>query len=261
MKINEVLIEGPLDFARKVGAGIAGAAQGLAGGSPVAGAQAGYQAKGAAIAQQEKIKKVTANALQKWAAHAQTIKSAGRQATAQDAVSWFTQLSGGNQPATTPTGVSPAQISPWLSKEIANYMAAKASAQPPAPAAPTPSVQPQPQQPVSTEPKPLQIGAKTKAGTQLIKVEPTTLKYKNQNYVRGGEKGEWTRFGSDKPLGANEQSFFNSEEDELMNSAGKITPSEPAQQPAQPLPDVSDFTPEERAELIRQIKQQLSQMK
>ena len=123
MKINEVtdrqLNEGPIDFARKVGAGIKGLTQG-----GLQGAKAGYQAAGAAQAQTAKIKTVANQALQKWAAYNQNIKmSTGADATPDQAVAWLAQFMGQQPRNTKPVGSSPAQIQQWLQKEIAGYMA------------------------------------------------------------------------------------------------------------------------------------------
>lgn len=70
-------------------------------------------------------------------------------------------------------------------------------------------------EPVKSQAAKMAVGAKTAAGTEVIKVEPLTLKYKNTSYIRGGANGEWTRFNSIKPLSSVEQAFFDSEEDEL----------------------------------------------
>ena len=133
MKINEVatkqLDEGPLDFAKQVGAGVKGAYQGLKAGGLGgigAGAQAGYQAKGAALAQSDKIKTVANQALQKWAAYNQNIKtSTGADATPEQAVAWLAQFMGQDPRTPKPAGSNPAQIQQWLRQEIAGYMAQK----------------------------------------------------------------------------------------------------------------------------------------
>ena len=151
MKINEVTIkqldEGPLDFAKQVGAGVKGLAQG-----GLQGAKAGYQAKGAALAQSDKIKTVANQALQKWAAYNQNVKmSTGADATPEQAVAWLAQFMGQQPRTPKPAGSSPAQIQQWLQKEIAGYMAQKELSQanttpiaPQASAAPT-TQQAQPQ--------------------------------------------------------------------------------------------------------------------
>ena len=133
MKINEVttkqLDEGPLDFARKVGAGVKGAYQGLKTGGLGgigAGAQAGYQAAGAAQAQTTKIKTVANQALQKWAAYNQNIKtSTGTNASPEQTMAWFSQFMGQEPTSSPPAGNNPAQTQQWLTKEISSYMAQK----------------------------------------------------------------------------------------------------------------------------------------
>lgn len=139
MKINEVLLkEGPLDFAKKVGAGVKGFAQG-----GTAGARAGYQSAEAGLKQKALIDKVASNALKTWAKISQNIQTSGQAVTAQDAVDWFKQFTN-TTPTTRPVGVSPANINQWLTKEIAGYMAKRAKsqtqpAQQPQTKAPTPS--------------------------------------------------------------------------------------------------------------------------
>ena len=162
MKINEVthkqLDEGPLDFAKKVGAGIKGLGQGFAAagqpnqpvkpgasgldtaintvnakpntgildkiGGAFQGAKAGYQIAGAAQIQNKQIKDITTQVSQKWGAYNQKIKTnTGADATPEQAVSWLTQFSGGQKPASQPAGSNPAQIQQWLQKEVAGYMA------------------------------------------------------------------------------------------------------------------------------------------
>lgn len=265
MKINELLQEQQVD---EVGVlqGIKGAVQGVTGG--LAGIKGGYAAGKAAGVEQDLINRTVQKAMANWGQQQQRLKSAGRTPTVKDATDWFAQFSR-QQPTSNPAGVGPGQITPWLQKEIAAYLVSKNSAQ----ATPAQPEQPeQPEQPQQVAPKPLEVGAKTRAGTELIKVEPLTLKYKNQNYIRGGQQGEWTRFGSTKPIPPTEQAFLDNEEDELsgetqQSTQQQTTPTaEPQQQPAaekpaatQELPDVSTLTPEERAELIKQIKQQLGQ--
>lgn len=339
MKINEVVNEGIWDTVKQVGAGIAGAAGALkSGSSPVAGAKIGAAASAASTKQKDLINRVTTKAVADWAKFAQNKKVSGTPATVADAEQWFTTYTGGvSKPKTPPAGTSPVQMQQWLSKEVAGYMANKAAGTS-APQQPTQQTQqPTGQQPAA-QPKPIEAGNKTRAGTEVIKPEPLTLKYKNQNYVRGGERGEWTRFGSTKPLPATEQAFLDSEEDELTGTQttqqpataqqpaspqtqqsaapskiqatvatdagyvykkedgnwyrengtkvnaydevedleqqwmdaratarakGKERDAAQAQQPtpagAQDLPDVSSLTPEERTQLIQQIKQQLGQ--
>jgi hypothetical protein len=158
MKINEVthkqVDEGPIDFAKKVGAGIKGAYQGLkAGGlgNIGAGAKAGYQATGAAQAQTAKVKTVASQALQKWAAYNQNIKmSTGADATPEQAVAWLAQFMGQQPRTPKPAGSNPAQIQQWLQQEIAGYIAQKETPQGTAPQAATQQPAPTPGAPPAT---------------------------------------------------------------------------------------------------------------
>jgi len=141
MKINEILVEqkldeGPIDFAKQVGAGIKGIGQGAAGGKGVlgkvaglaTGAKLGWQAQGRENKQLDLIKKVTGNASKDWDEMSQNIKSStGKPPTADDAVKWFTQFSG-TSPSIAPAGANPTQINQWLQKEISGYMIKKGSA-------------------------------------------------------------------------------------------------------------------------------------
>lgn len=329
MKINEVLVESQINELGAIKA-IGGAIAGLKGG--VAGAKGGYAAGKAAAEEQDLINRTVQKAMTSWGQQQQRLKMAGQQVNPETAAQWFAEFS--RQPASSaPKSVNPGDITTWLNQEVAKYLTAKNSTQPAAaePAQPEQPTQPQPQ--AQPAPKPVETGARTQAGTEVIKPEPLTLKYKNQNYVRGGEKGEWTRFGSTKPLPPTEQAFLDSEEDELAGTpqtqpAAQQQPAttEPAQSPpppggfkatvvddngryvykraddnwyredgtkvqaydqiedleqkfadakaaaktrgtepsataapagAQELPDVSALTPEERAQLVQQIKQQL----
>jgi hypothetical protein len=129
MKINEILVEqqldeGPIDFAKQVGAGIKGLAQG-----GLQGAKAGYQQQGAANKQQDLVRTVSGNAGKDWAAIAKNIQmSTGKPPTADDAVKWFTQFSG-TSPTVAPAGSNPAQINKWLNQQVSGYMVKKGTAQ------------------------------------------------------------------------------------------------------------------------------------
>ena len=124
MKINEVLNEntldeGPLDFAKKVGAGLAGLKQG-----GLAGARAGYSAQGAAQGQAGINKKVLAAALDRYNKFAAPITAAGQQVSIQQAQAWFNKFSG-VAPTSAPKSTDPVSIQQWLTKEIPAYMATK----------------------------------------------------------------------------------------------------------------------------------------
>jgi len=151
MKINEILVEqqleeGPIDFAKQVGAGIKGLAQG-----GLQGAKAGYQQQGAANKQQDLVRTVAGNAGKDWAAMAKNIQmSTGKPPTADDAVAWFSQFSG-TSPTVAPAGSNPAQINKWLNQQVSGYMRKKGSVPPGA--AGTTTAQPQPQ-PGPAQPQP-----------------------------------------------------------------------------------------------------------
>jgi hypothetical protein len=126
MKINEILNEhkleeGPLDFARKVGAGIQGFKQG-----GLAGARAGYTAQGQQQAQTGVNKKVLASALERYNKFAAPITAAGQRVSIQQAQAWFNKFSG-MSPTSAPQSTDAVGIQQWLTKEIPAYMAAKSA--------------------------------------------------------------------------------------------------------------------------------------
>jgi hypothetical protein len=174
MKINEILVEqqldeGPIDFAKQVGAGIKGLAQG-----GLQGAKAGYQQQGAANKQQDLVRTVSGNAGKDWAAIAKNIQmSTGKPPTADDAVAWFTQFSG-TSPTVAPAGSNPAQINKWLNQQVSGYMVKKGTTQQgsgTATAQPATAQQPTAQQPATAqtpaqEPATAQQPATAQAPTQ-----------------------------------------------------------------------------------------------
>jgi hypothetical protein len=165
MKINEILVEqqleeGPIDFAKQVGAGIKGLGQGFAAagqpkqpvkpgandletaintvnakpntgilgkiGGAFQGAKAGWQTQGGANKQQDLTNQVTSDAIKQWGAQSQNIQnSTGKPPTADDATQWFKQFTGGQSPNTAPAGANPnpVQIKNWLNQEVGAYMA------------------------------------------------------------------------------------------------------------------------------------------
>ena len=152
MKTKEFLQEGPIDFVKKVGAGLAHG-------------KAGWQSQDAANKQQQLIKNVTGKALQNWAGLSQSLTTAGRPITGKDAEGWFQKFSGAEPSSPAPVNMNPTQMNAWIQKEVANYIANKmqtgqaqgGQTPPGGPEAPTPpgGEEPQPQpQPGGEEPAP-----------------------------------------------------------------------------------------------------------
>lgn len=212
MKSNEFLNEGPLDFAKKAWAGVTGGV-------------AGYQAKAAELAQSDKVKRVAATALKKWAEQSQNLKMAGQPVTPEQAVAWFSKYASGYQPSVAPTDVNPRTMQTWLNQEIAGYMASKQTGAASTPAAPASTA--------STTPG--TIGALGKRGTpptaptapttsttattatlpasvvnqiQIVNQEPITLRYKNKEYGLN-DQGQWAPIGSNKALSQSAQALFD----------------------------------------------------
>jgi hypothetical protein len=55
----------------------------------------------------------------------------------------------------------------------------------------------------------------TPAGVKVLNPEPLTLQFGSSRYVQGGPRGEWTVFGSSKPIPPAEQEFLNKQVDIL----------------------------------------------
>jgi len=55
----------------------------------------------------------------------------------------------------------------------------------------------------------------TPAGVKVLNPEPLTLQFGSSKYVQGGPRGEWTVFGSTKPIPPAEQEFLNKQVDIL----------------------------------------------
>lgn len=126
MKINEVIVEdqineNPLDFAKKVGAGLSGLKKG-----GIAGARAGYSAQGDEQTQVGVNKQLLASALDRYNKFAAPFAAAGQQVSKQQAQAWFNKFSGASS-ATAPISTDPIGIQQWLAKEIPAYMAAKSN--------------------------------------------------------------------------------------------------------------------------------------
>ena len=207
MKINEIasnqLNEGPLDFAKRVGAGVKGFVQG--GGT---GAKAGWTAQGAANAQTKKINNVANSALQRLSQYSATLSASGKQLDPQTASQWFASFSG-SAPETAPQDVSPTALTAWLRKEVGAYMAKKAGGQSVKPAQPA-----QAKQPTDTPAQTKQPATSTPAGVQIVSPEPLVLKYRNNEFARG-DSGQWVYFGSKKPVTPEVAAFLDNQEDIL----------------------------------------------
>ena len=140
MKINEIILEndqnlneGPIDFLRKVGRGLAGLATG-------AGFGAGYAAKAGEIEQSKIVKDMIKNAMADWSQYKRAKEtSSGTKVTPNEAVDWaksYFQSTGEINPrtgmpggklyeiTTSPTGTSDSEIKQWLEKEINKNFAA-----------------------------------------------------------------------------------------------------------------------------------------
>lgn len=269
MKINEILTEsqldeGPLDFIKKVGAGIAGAGAGMAYGSPIQGAKAGYAQKGAQLKQQDLVQRVSQKAIADWGTHMANLQASGNPVDANAVSSWFTQYTK-TRPSTQPVSTSAAGIQQWLVKEIGNYMANKASAQP---AQPKPPTDQQPQ-------------AKTQASQATPEEDeldwnPKTnmLSINGVQYLR--TKQGWQDYNTKEVIAANDAAELNTAFDKATGRAPVPQSTTAQQQTAQPktttqqpttqqpvpqtqLPDVSQLTTAERDALRKQLQTALGQ--
>lgn len=121
MKTNEIINEGPLDFAKNVAAGFKGLGQG-----GLAGAKAAYGAQDAANKQADKTGAIVKKAIDQWNTTAAQMAQGGQQATPEQATAWLTKFLG-KAPAGKPAGANPAQISQFITQEIQKYVADRAA--------------------------------------------------------------------------------------------------------------------------------------
>jgi len=108
------------------------------------GAKAGYQAQKVVGQQQAVNKQVIDKAIAAYNQWAAKIQASGTEVTTDQDVDWFKKFT--NTTPATPPGTNPAQIQQWLSKEIPNYIANKATTATPGAkpvGVPTQTVQPQ----------------------------------------------------------------------------------------------------------------------
>jgi hypothetical protein len=187
MKINEILTEGPLDFAKKVGAFATGG-------------RAGWQTQSAANMTADRTNKIVLGALQKWSELAQNITASGQTATPAEATAWFTKFTG-VAPSVNPAATDPATMKKWLTTEVNRFLANRAQATAPV----------TPEAPVTQS---IATPMSTPAGVEIISPDPLVLRYRNVDYVQNNQ-GQWAKFNSTTPLAATEQAFFNKQMDIL----------------------------------------------
>jgi hypothetical protein len=284
MKINEVVQEGVWDTLKKVGAGVAGAVDAAAQGtSPIQGAKAGAAASTAKSNQQDLINRVTVKSVADWTKYAQTKQASGVPATAADAQQWFKNYTGGvATPTTAPAGLSPAQMQKWLSKEVASYMANKAAgtaaASGPADTDDQPTADAQPEiEPVYTVITPTGQKAIQAADNKWYREDgtsvdnPADIKQLNQMVISARETARAKGNPMPKVISAQTSQAANTAaqtsttDATVQQSVGTQQPAPTTatnsdifagdtQQPEASLPDVSQLTAAERAELRKQLQ-------
>jgi hypothetical protein len=271
MKINEVVItEGVWDTLKAVGAGAKGALQGIASGNPIQGAKAGAAASTAKSQQQDLINRVAQKAIASWSTQSQTIKtSTGQAPTPEQLASWWKRYTNGQDTTGTdnplPTDLNNnAAVVAWLNKEVAGYMAKKsmpADAAPPADTEETPDVEVEtPAQGTVTKrddgkwynEKGQQI-VDPKDIAELERRAPAAQdELAGQTVTIGGQKLN-PKDPKDAALIAKLQGQLDQQKAQTQEPPAEETP--PAEE--QPLPDVSQLTPEQRAELRKQLRADL----
>ena len=247
-----------------------GALKGLAQGG-LAGAAQGWKSAGAANKEQTVINNVASRAVTEWAKQEQRIKSSGQVATPNDVVDWFRQFTGGKGPkqGSIPSGTSPAAVSQWLRKEVASYVLQK-SARPSGVSGTSVPRQEEPAPAGAEVDTPLQ-GKVTKRqdgkwyneqGQQIV--NPTDIS-KLEKQVSTGEKiaqpaapeGETITIGGQKlnPKNPKDAELIKKLQAQMKQQPEVTSSNEPVSAPADnsDLPDVSKLTPEERAELRKQL--------
>jgi hypothetical protein len=211
MKINEVLLdEGIIDTISSYVPGTAS-----------------NTAKKASSATQAKIKQVAKAALQKWSSYSQTLTTAGRTPSPQDAAVWFKQFSGADA-TDLPAGVSPAQINQWLVPQIGNYLAQKTVNTPTAPVAPVAPVasmvgkykKPAPTQTAATTQSATPAPFTSALGVSVAQASDSgvVLRYKNRNFMLNSQ-GEWSLDGKDTG-GTRASDLLQTEMDKVAKSTG-----------------------------------------
>ena len=268
MKINEIY--GRVDEAFAPYQALKGLAQG-----GLSGAVQGFKSAGAANKQQQVVKNVASRAASDWAKQEQLLKTAGQPATPADVVAWFTKFTGGKAPADKqgPTSTSPAIVNQWLQKEVANYIVQKntgisGTSQPE-------KTPPEPTPPAGQEPAPAGSEVDTPAQGKVTKredgkwyneqgqqiVDPTDIAKLEKNTkqpVAPAAGAETITIGGQK------LNPKNPKDAELIKKLqGQLAAKEPqapeAPAASQDLPDISALSPEDRAELRKQLVASIQQ--
>jgi hypothetical protein len=213
MKINEVLTEGPLDFARKIGGKIKGAV-------------ANYQSASTQKDQQIKVNNIVKGALQKWNAVQSNLTTAGKDITPEVFLQLYDKFSGGQEHTTTLDQIDPLSVKQWLTKEIGSYLANKELTTEPEQTPGQPKDLPPSADAGQTTPNIIiPPGAKTAGPAttttaqataaltpserfQKVQNEPIIMKYKNFEFGLN-DQGQWSRLGSNKGLPQNYQAMLD----------------------------------------------------
>jgi hypothetical protein len=211
MKIKDIVAEGVLDFAK-----------GLWNTGSIEGAKAASQQ----AAGEKDLLALTKNVIGKWNTYYGQTKD-------NNIAAWATNFFGRDVSSISPPNVADAKdVNDYLTTVIRAYRANQLvpisgsgkkykSRQ----SAITPI------QPVAPQPTTGTIGAtgkrgtvpastpgslmSTPAGVKVLNPEPLTLQFGSSKYVQGGPRGEWTVFGSSKPIPPAEQEFLNKQVDIL----------------------------------------------
>ena len=136
MKSKDILNEGPIDFVKKVGAGVSGAASGLGGANLFKGFASGYGAAKSEI-QAKQVNNMTADRMfQDWAKVTAGLKAAGQPVKPEDLQAWITKRFGGVR-TTMPADLGNNSVLKFIRAEVGAYnggLPASAPASAPAPA-------------------------------------------------------------------------------------------------------------------------------
>lgn len=240
MKINEIVTEGALDFAK-----------GLWNTKSMAGAKAANQQAQTLKQSNKELGAATTDALKSYNKFLASYTAAGKQATPEIASQWLAKYLG-RAPETKPVGVNVNQLRPWITQELGNYFSSKqlgtqqtqatqpaqpatvpsailgpdgnpiqkstAPAAPPAPAASPQIIVPpgsgarSASQTPQTYQSPLGIIVRQASDAGI------TLVYKNRNFMLNN-RGEWALDGKDT-AGATAAAQIQAEMDKVAQSTG-----------------------------------------